>query len=68
MALDPRIETAWYNLGLTRMKLEQYERARDAFAKAVALYPARGINQQMLDKAVAAIDARDAGSAADPDA
>ncbi len=68
VTLDPRLETAWYNLGLSRMKLGQYEHARDAFARAVALNADRGVNQQMLDKAAAAIEARDAGSAADPDA
>ncbi|MEN6642092.1 MAG: tetratricopeptide repeat protein [Armatimonadia bacterium] len=40
-AADPNHESAWYFLGLTRMKLLDYEGALAAFQKAVDLAPTR---------------------------
>jgi tetratricopeptide (TPR) repeat protein len=54
LKFDPEMEQAWYNLGLARMKLDQPELARDAFARAFELRPDRKINQVMLERAEAA--------------
>jgi tetratricopeptide (TPR) repeat protein len=51
LALDPELETVQYGLGLARLRLGQPRRARDAFARAVALNPERKINRVMLERA-----------------
>jgi tetratricopeptide (TPR) repeat protein len=58
-AVDPRQEQAHFQLGLARLQLDQPERARDAFARAAELKPERKINQEMMERAEAAIRARD---------
>jgi tetratricopeptide (TPR) repeat protein len=56
LKFDPELEQAWYNLGLVRMKLDQPELAREAFAHALELKPDRKINQVMLERAEATAD------------
>jgi hypothetical protein len=57
--IDPRLEQAHFQLGLAQLQLDQPERARDAFARAAALKPEHKINREMLERAEAAIRARD---------
>ena len=59
MASDPRQEQAYIRLGLALLQLDQPERARDSFARAAELKPERKINQEMRERAEAAIRARD---------
>jgi tetratricopeptide (TPR) repeat protein len=58
-AIDPRQDQVYFQLGLARLQLDQPERARDPFARAAELKPERKINQEMLERAEAAIRAGD---------
>ena len=59
VASDPRQEQAYFRLGLALLQLDQPERARDSFGRAAELKPERKINQEMRERAEAAIRARD---------
>jgi tetratricopeptide (TPR) repeat protein len=45
---NPNFESAWYYLGVVRLKLQDYEGALEAFQKAVDLAPARAGTRLMV--------------------
>ena len=57
IAIVPDNEQAHFQLGLARLELGQPEAAREAFERAAAQNPDRGINRTMLERANEAIRA-----------
>ena len=67
VGLNPEEDTVWFQLGLTRLELDDPGAASDAFARAVALAPEREIHRTMLERAEHAVRERGDGNPA-PDA
>ena len=67
LAIDPARDLVLHQLGLARLKLDQPERAREAFEKAAELNPDRSIHQVMLERAEQRIrEARDSPEGSNP--
>jgi tetratricopeptide (TPR) repeat protein len=61
--LDPEQDMVLHELGLARLQLDQPDRARAAFARAAEIAPDRSIHTVLLERAEAAIRAREAAVA-----